>query len=81
MSEIKFSEDHEWILIDGGIGTVGLTESEAREMAYHYIRIRLKDKARPAACTRSPEPLLTPLQQPPGGGRGDGRGQRRRHVS
>ncbi|MEH6630020.1 MAG: glycine cleavage system protein GcvH [Halopseudomonas aestusnigri] len=26
MSEIKFSEDHEWIVVDGDIGTVGITE-------------------------------------------------------
>ena len=26
MSEIKFSEDHEWILIEDGIGTVGITD-------------------------------------------------------
>ena len=26
MSEIKFSEDHEWILIEGESGTVGLTD-------------------------------------------------------
>ncbi len=25
MSEIKFSEDHEWIQIDGDIGTIGIT--------------------------------------------------------
>ena len=25
MSELKFSEDHEWILIDGDVGTVGIT--------------------------------------------------------
>ena len=26
MSEVKFSEDHEWISVDGDIGTVGITE-------------------------------------------------------
>jgi glycine cleavage system H protein len=26
MSDIKFSEDHEWIVVDGDIGTVGITE-------------------------------------------------------
>jgi glycine cleavage system H protein len=26
MSEIKFSEDHEWILIEGETGTVGVTD-------------------------------------------------------
>ncbi|MFD2204333.1 glycine cleavage system protein GcvH [Kiloniella antarctica] len=26
MSEVKFSEDHEWIVVDGDIGTVGITE-------------------------------------------------------
>jgi glycine cleavage system H protein len=26
MSEIKFSEDHEWILVEGDIGTIGITD-------------------------------------------------------
>ncbi|WP_020591038.1 glycine cleavage system protein GcvH [Kiloniella laminariae] len=26
MSELKFSEEHEWILVEGDIGTVGITE-------------------------------------------------------
>jgi len=26
MSEIRFTEDHEWLQLDGGIATVGITE-------------------------------------------------------
>ncbi|MDA8231140.1 MAG: glycine cleavage system protein GcvH [Magnetospirillum sp.] len=26
MSEIRFTKDHEWIHVDGGIGTVGITD-------------------------------------------------------
>ncbi len=36
--------------LSGEAEDLSVSESEAREMAYHYIRIRLKDKARPAAC-------------------------------
>lgn len=26
MSEMRFTKDHEWILVEGGVGTVGITE-------------------------------------------------------
>ncbi len=26
MSEVKFTEDHEWVRVDGGVATVGITE-------------------------------------------------------
>ena len=26
MSELRFSEDHEWILVDGDVGTVGISD-------------------------------------------------------
>lgn len=42
MSEIKFSEDHEWILIDGGIGTVGLTDY-AQEQLGDVVFIELPE--------------------------------------
>ena len=32
MSELKFSEDHEWILIDGDIGTVGITTYDQEQL-------------------------------------------------
>ena len=32
MSEMRFSKDHEWILIDGNNATVGITEYAQREL-------------------------------------------------
>ena len=33
-----------------------VAEHEAREMAYHHIRIHMHDRARPKLGSRSPEP-------------------------
>lgn len=42
MSELKFSEDHEWILIDGDIGTVGIT-TYAQEQLGDVVFIELPE--------------------------------------
>ena len=42
MSEIKFSEDHEWILIEGESGTVGLTDY-AQEQLGDVVFIELPE--------------------------------------
>jgi len=38
----------------GQPGQQEVTEAEAREIAYHYIRIHLGDKARPVRFTQAP---------------------------
>ena len=42
MSELKFSEDHEWILIDGDVGTVGIT-TYAQEQLGDVVFIELPE--------------------------------------
>lgn len=42
MSDLKFSEDHEWILIDGDIGTVGIT-TYAQEQLGDVVFIELPE--------------------------------------
>lgn len=42
MSDLKFSEDHEWILIDGNIGTVGIT-TYAQEQLGDVVFIELPE--------------------------------------
>jgi glycine cleavage system H protein len=42
MSEIKFSEDHEWVLIDGGVGTIGITDY-AQEQLGDVVFIELPE--------------------------------------
>ncbi len=32
MSELKFSEHHEWILIDGDVATVGITDHAQQQL-------------------------------------------------
>lgn len=42
MSDLKFSEDHEWILIDGNIGTVGIT-TYAQEQLGDVVFVELPE--------------------------------------
>lgn len=42
MSEIKYSEDHEWIRIEGGSGTVGITDY-AQEQLGDLVFVELPD--------------------------------------
>jgi len=42
MSDMKFSEDHEWILIDGNIGTIGIT-TYAQEQLGDVVFIELPE--------------------------------------
>ena len=43
MSEIKFSKEHEWIKMDGGIATVGITK-QATEMLGDIVFVELPEK-------------------------------------
>ncbi|WP_299374852.1 glycine cleavage system protein GcvH [uncultured Kiloniella sp.] len=45
MSELKFSEDHEWILIDGDVGTVGITEF-AQEQLGDVVFVEVPDEGK-----------------------------------
>ena len=42
MSEIKFSKEHEWIKIEGDVGTVGITQ-HATEMLGDIVFVELPD--------------------------------------
>ena len=42
MSEVKFSKEHEWIKLDGNIGTVGITQ-HATEMLGDIVFVELPD--------------------------------------
>jgi glycine cleavage system H protein len=42
MSEIRFSEDHEWVLVEDGIGTVGITDY-AQEQLGDVVFIELPE--------------------------------------
>ncbi|MDP6689545.1 MAG: glycine cleavage system protein GcvH [Alphaproteobacteria bacterium] len=48
MSAIYFSEDHEWILVEGGIGTCGITEF-AQEQLGDIVYVELPDVGREVA--------------------------------
>jgi glycine cleavage system H protein len=48
MSEIKFSEDHEWILIEGESGTVGLTDY-AQEQLGDVVFVELPEAGKTLA--------------------------------
>ena len=43
MSEVKFSKEHEWIKLDGNIGTVGITQ-HATEMLGDIVFAELPEK-------------------------------------
>ena len=43
MSEVKFSKDHEWILSDGDVATIGITK-HATEMLGDIVFAELPDK-------------------------------------
>ena len=42
MSDVKFSEDHEWILVEGNTGTVGITDY-AQEQLGDVVFVDLPD--------------------------------------
>ncbi len=48
MSEIKFSEDHEWIQIDGDIGTIGITDY-AQEQLGDVVFVELPEAGKTLA--------------------------------
>ena len=48
MSEIKFSEDHEWIQIEGDIGTIGITEY-AQEQLGDVVFVELPEAGKSLA--------------------------------
>ena len=48
MSEIKFSEDHEWILIEGETGTVGVTDY-AQEQLGDVVFVELPEVGKAVA--------------------------------
>ena len=43
MSEIKFSKEHEWIILEGDVGTVGITQ-HATEMLGDIVFAELPEK-------------------------------------
>lgn len=45
MSAIKFSEDHEWIVVDGDVGTVGITEF-AQEQLGDVVFVEVPDEGK-----------------------------------
>ena len=45
MSSVKYTEDHEWIRVDGDIGTVGITEF-AQEQLGDVVFVELPDAGR-----------------------------------
>lgn len=45
MSSVKFTEDHEWVRIDGDIGTVGITDY-AQEQLGDVVFVELPDVGR-----------------------------------
>ena len=48
MSDIKFSEDHEWIQIEGDIGTIGITEY-AQEQLGDVVFVELPEAGKSLA--------------------------------
>ena len=42
MSEVKYSKEHEWIKIEGDVGTVGITQ-HANEMLVDIVFVELPD--------------------------------------
>ena len=48
MSEIKFSEDHEWILVEGDIGTIGIT-GYAQEQLGDVVFVELPEAGKTLA--------------------------------
>ena len=44
----KYTEDHEWITVDGGIATVGITE-HAQEQLGDLVYVELPEKGRTVA--------------------------------
>jgi glycine cleavage system H protein len=42
MSDLKFTKDHEWIRVDGGVGTVGITDY-AQEQLGDVVFVELPD--------------------------------------
>ena len=45
MSDIRFTEDHEWILVDGDVGTVGITDY-AQEQLGDVVFVELPEAGR-----------------------------------
>ena len=43
MSEIKFSKEHEWIIVDGDVATIGITK-HAAEMLGDIVFVELPEK-------------------------------------
>jgi glycine cleavage system H protein len=48
MSDIKFTEDHEWILMEGEIGTIGITEY-AQEQLGDVVFVELPEAGKTLA--------------------------------
>ena len=44
MSEVKYSKEHEWIKVEGDIGTIGITQ-HATEMLGDIVFAELPEKA------------------------------------
>ena len=40
MSEVKYSKEHEWIKVEGDVGTIGITQ-HATEMPVSYTHLTL----------------------------------------
>ena len=49
MATLRFTKDHEWISVDGGIGTVGIT-SHAQEQLGDVVFVDLPEAGRKAAA-------------------------------
>jgi glycine cleavage system H protein len=42
MSEVKYSKEHEWIKVEGDVGTIGITQ-HATEMLGDIVFVELPD--------------------------------------
>jgi glycine cleavage system H protein len=51
MSESRFSKSHEWIALDGTVGTVGITDYAQRQIG-RVVRVRLPEVGRRAGIGR-----------------------------
>ncbi len=60
-------------LLEGRPGDLRVEEHEAREMAYHYVRVYMQDKARPGRLARAKDGYAEPVWEVELVNRADGR--------
>ena len=60
MATLRFTKDHEWISVDGGIATVGIT-SHAQEQLGDVVFVDLPEAGRKAAAGEAVSDVFTPV--------------------